>query len=233
MIEKSNEKSELNYRKIIEFEINNLGLKGETREKLLAESDEILKYALESKDHNDFISKLVWGVPKFDLVDFKYDHVIDFLVKRARLSKQSALADFRSRVGKTFDSTHSVEQRNTTHGSMMAIQAFPLEGKSTFAVQDLATDVAANPEEVKTWVEAKTKSLAEARDKSGLGFFFFLFQDGKWKLVAMDTDVEPYKRQIETFFSQNLLGDLWKSHRPSAHKDSHEFNTARKTGGLN
>ena len=207
------------------MEINDLGIQGETKSKLLAEREEILKMALESRDENDFIAKLIHGVSKSNLSDFKYDHVMDYLIKRAKVSKQSALADFRSRVRKTVDETEvaAIEYRNTTHGSMIAIKADALNGKPFFTVQEITTDVAANPDQAMSWVEDQVGS--------GYQFVFILSKEG-WKLLGTDSGLPFSEAQISSFFSQDLLSSLWVSHQPMVQRQRRDFNTL-KSKGLN
>jgi hypothetical protein len=223
------EKSELNYRRLIEAEIHDLsekglGMRDETKKRLLGESSDILRLASESKDELEFLAFLVQRDPLAKLTDFRYDHVIDFLIKRSRVSKESLMADLRSRIGRAVSDSESLEANNTTHGSMMAISADSLHGKPVFMIRDISTNVASNSDEAESWVD----------EKVGSGFqFVFILSKGGWKLLGADPKTPFSESQIESFFSRSLLDGLWTSHRPSANRDRQEFNGIKKAGGLN
>lgn len=216
------EKDEIDYRKLIEIEIENLNIQGETKKRLLAETNEILKLAFESEDKFEFLSTMAGGDPRpTPYSDFKYEHVIAFLNKRGHISRKSAVEDFRSMIKEGM--SKSPESFIKTSGRLIAIKASALSGTTDFKVNDVVVGAAANSKQTDSW--------AEGQIGSGSNLVFIQSNEG-WKLLAADSGFEFSEKQINSFFSQDLLTSLWLTHKPLLIKQGHDFREL-KSKGLN
>lgn len=214
------EKSELNYRKIIELELESLELDDDTKKKLLAESDDILKLAVESKDKFEFLSEIVRRQPKpTPMLDFKYGHVMTFLSKRYHVSRNSVIQDFRKRV--TDGMMEPPESHHKTNGFMMAIKASALNGKPVFTVRDIVTGMAANAKQAETWVGEQVSLGSD---------FVFIRSESGWRLLGADSGLPFSEDQIVSFFSNDLLDGLLKSHIPYLSEERHAYNQLKRSG---
>lgn len=106
-------------------------------------------------------------------------------------------------------------------GAVIALKVDALNGTPAFVVQEVSTVVATSADAAKDWAE---KQIGE-----GAQVVFVLGNDG-WFLKAADSDFHFSEAQIDSFFSQELLQDLWLSHHPVASARNRYFDALKEKG---
>ncbi|MBI5422370.1 hypothetical protein HZA44_04525 [Candidatus Peregrinibacteria bacterium] len=106
-------------------------------------------------------------------------------------------------------------------GAVMALKVDPLNQAPVFVVESVATTVSSTMNDAKAW---GAQQVAE-----GSQLVFVLGREG-WHLQGAESDFPFSQAQVESFFSQMLLQDLWLSHHPVASARKRYLETLKGKG---
>jgi len=106
-------------------------------------------------------------------------------------------------------------------GSVMALRVDPLNQTPVFVVEEVATAFYPTVKDAKEWVALQIGDGAQ--------IVFDLGPDG-WQLRAANSEFKFSEAQIESFFSQELLQDLWLTHHPAASSRKKYLETLKGRG---
>lgn len=195
---------EIPLRQTLEEKLSMVDLPQKTKEKILAESDEVKQAMLHSRNAVDFLGRLIHLKPSAQKAD--YDHIVDYLnaINRLRIEAHNRInAEAREKAHHLLKVGESLESLGDRPTALMAFRVSALPGKMVEEDPLTSTTALHQSTERRDWVEEQIE----------LGFnIIFALDGGLWRLVHNGTKLS--EQEVMNSNPQSELSRKWKASHP-------------------